>query len=320
MSAPIHILSLGAGVQSSTLALMAEAGEVTPMPTAAVFADTQAEPASVYKWLDWLIGRLSFPVNKVTRGSLSAVSLKIRAHQSKPGKFWSKSLIPAYVANPDGTKGIMGRACTADHKIAPLIARARALAGAAAIKAWRKRHSKAHGVWSAWKREAATARRDRLPLPRFPSEAWDEMQADALVVQWIGISLDEVQRMKPARDPWIRHRWPLIELEMKRHDCLRWMEARGYPKPPRSACVYCPFHNDHEWRRLRDQEPAEFERAVQFERDLQDVKRRSDNLGGVPFLHASLKPLDQVDFATDAERGQSLLAGFGNECEGMCGT
>ena len=31
MSEPIHILSLGAGVQSSTLALMAAAGEVTPM-------------------------------------------------------------------------------------------------------------------------------------------------------------------------------------------------------------------------------------------------------------------------------------------------
>ena len=49
-----HVLSLGAGVQSSTLALMAAAGEVTPMPDAAIFADTQAEPAGVYRWLDWL--------------------------------------------------------------------------------------------------------------------------------------------------------------------------------------------------------------------------------------------------------------------------
>ncbi len=62
MSEPIHILSLGAGVQSSTLALMAAAGEVSPMPTAAIFADTQDEPASVYKWLDWLEKQLPFPV------------------------------------------------------------------------------------------------------------------------------------------------------------------------------------------------------------------------------------------------------------------
>jgi len=49
-----NVLSLGAGVQSSTLALMAAKGEVTPMPDFAIFADTQSEPESVYKWLDWL--------------------------------------------------------------------------------------------------------------------------------------------------------------------------------------------------------------------------------------------------------------------------
>lgn len=54
MSEPIHVISLGAGVQSSTMALMAAKGEITPMPTAAVFADTQDEPQSVYRWLDWL--------------------------------------------------------------------------------------------------------------------------------------------------------------------------------------------------------------------------------------------------------------------------
>ena len=37
-----NFLSLGAGVQSSTLALMAAKGEIGPMPDAAIFADTQA--------------------------------------------------------------------------------------------------------------------------------------------------------------------------------------------------------------------------------------------------------------------------------------
>lgn len=32
MSDPVHIISLGAGVQSSVMALMAAAGEITPMP------------------------------------------------------------------------------------------------------------------------------------------------------------------------------------------------------------------------------------------------------------------------------------------------
>jgi len=48
----INVLSLGAGVQSSTMALMAAKGEITPMPDCAIFADTQAEPQSVYdSWI-----------------------------------------------------------------------------------------------------------------------------------------------------------------------------------------------------------------------------------------------------------------------------
>ena len=68
MTEPIHILSLGAGVQSSTLALMAAKGEIGPMPTAAIFADTGAEPKPVMAWLDWLEPQLPFPVYRVMQG------------------------------------------------------------------------------------------------------------------------------------------------------------------------------------------------------------------------------------------------------------
>lgn len=277
---PFNFLSLGAGVQSSTLALMAAVGEVTPTPDAAIFADTQAEPASVYRWLDWLTAEIArsphpFPVYRVTRGSLTAESLRLRKRIKTEGTPWVRSLIPAHVANPDGTKGILGRACTADYKVKALLEKQRQL--------------------------ARITRR----------------QKSVTVTTWIGISLDEVHRMKPSRDRWCQNRWPLVELSMKRYDCLRWMEAHGYPHPPRSACVYCPFHSDAEWRRLKQEEPTEFARAVQFERDLQRVKAETDNMKGVPFLHASLRPLDLVDFTTDTERGQGDM--FGNECEGMCG-
>ena len=43
----IDILNLGAGVQSSTMALMAAHGEITPMPDVAIFADTGWEPYEV---------------------------------------------------------------------------------------------------------------------------------------------------------------------------------------------------------------------------------------------------------------------------------
>jgi len=269
-------LSLGAGVQSSCLALMAAKGEITPMPDAAIFADTQAEPASVYRWLDWLETQLPFPVVRVTRGSITEESLKVRTFKNDPERKWVKSLIPAFIENPDGTKGIMGRQCTWSYKVEMLEKTARKLAE---IKRGQK---------------------------------------DVTVTQWIGISWDELQRMKHGRKPWVQHRWPLIERKMTRRHCLEWMEANGYPEPPRSACMYCPFHSDHEWRRLRDEEPEAFAASVQFEKDLQAAKAQTDNQRGIPYLHSSLKPLDTVDFSTDIERGQGAFD-FNAECEGMCG-
>ena len=274
MIKPLHILSLGAGVQSSTLALMAASGEIGPMPVAAIFADTQAEPKSVYKWLDWLEGKLPFPVYRVTIGSLTADSLKMHKHPTKDG-FYIRTLIPAYLQHSDRPRGILGRKCTADYKVAAILKKAR---------------------------EIAKVKRG---------------QASPVVTQWIGISLDEAHRMKPSREKWARNIWPLIDAGMKRHDCLRWMQERGFPTPPRSACSYCPFHSDREWRRLRDEEPEDFKAAIQFEKDLQRVAAEAINLRGKPFLHGSLKPLDEVDFSTAEDHGQQLL--FGNDCEGMCG-
>lgn len=275
---PIHIISLGAGVQSSTMALMAAKGEITPMPKCAIFADTQDEPQSVYRWLDWLEGQLPFPVHRVTAGKLSDRSLKMKV--TKDGRRYSSTDIPFFTLDSIGRIGkITNRSCTRDFKLKPLLRKARELAQ---IK------------------------------PR---------QKTVGLISWVGISLDEVSRMKPSRDKWAEVRWPLIDLRMSRRDCLAWMDKNGFPTPPRSACVYCPFHSNSEWRRLKDLEPEEFEKAVQFEKAVRQHVGGVGNFQSVPFLHRSCKPLDQIDFKTaseiDKERGQINM--FENECEGMCG-
>ena len=267
----MNIISLGAGVQSSTMALMAAHGEITPMPDCAIFADTQAEPKAVYTWLDWLDGQLPFRVHRVTAGNLQNMSLRL-AKSSRSGKTYMKRYIPAFVLKPDGTKGLMGRTCTMDFKVTPLTRKARELCG--------------------WKRGD---KRD-------------------LVTMWIGISLDEHHRMKPSREFWIQNRWPLIERKTTRQDCLKWMAAHGYPKPPRSACIFCPFHSDKEWQNLELEELAS---AAGYERFLQSSARQQNAMTGIPFLHKSCKPLDQVSFENKPDHQQ--LDMFGNECEGMCG-
>lgn len=134
----------------------------------------------------------------------------------------------------------------------------------------------------------------------------------------IGISLDEAHRMKPSQVPWARSTWPLVDLRMTRDDCLSWMAMRGYPTPPRSACVFCPYHSDAEWLRLKLEEPIEFAKAVTFDENMRRVARKATGTARYPgdvFLHGSMVPLKKVVFRERDPKADQ----FGNECEGICG-
>lgn len=256
-----HCISLGAGVQSSTMALMAKHGLIKPMPDFAIFADTQSEPKSVYDWLDYLETELPFPVKRLTKGNLGDYATTVR--KSKNGNYWTGGQPPVFAIGDSGVPSPMMRQCTQEFKINVIIS-----------------HLRKHKP----------------------------------TTQWIGISLDEAHRMKPSRESFIENRWPLIELRMKREDCLNWMERNHYPRPPRSACVFCPYQSDREWLRLKNEEPDDFEKAVVFERNLNIAKSQIKFNGNVR-LHRSMKWIDEVDF--DKHRNQVDM--FGNECEGMCG-
>ena len=124
---PVYI-SLGAGVQSSAMALMASRGELpdSEMVRGAIFADTQDEPESVYRWLDWLETQLTFPVHRVTAGKLSEKALDMRV--SKKGKVYPKVSIPFHVLDSDGNRTIVThRNCTVNFKIKPILKALRAL-------------------------------------------------------------------------------------------------------------------------------------------------------------------------------------------------
>lgn len=275
-----NVLNLGAGVQSSCLALMAEHGEITPKPDFGVFADTQAEPKGVYDWLDWLEGQLSFPIYRVTKGDLTADSLEVReiSRGENKGVSHIKRIIPAFGLLPNGEKtAAIGRSCTADYKVKAII----------------------------------DCIKENCGIKRG--------QKDVTVTQWIGISWDELQRMKDATHKFTQHRWPLIERRMTRAMCKKWMRDHGHPEPPRSACYYCPFHSDEEWRRLRDNDSEHFKKAVEFDKLLRQKHRdHNPTLRMEVYLHNSCKPLGEIDFDSDEQKGQQVWD-FQAECEGMCG-
>jgi hypothetical protein len=254
----MKILSLGAGVQSSTLAMMYAQGELEGMPDAAIFADTGWEPRKVHEYLDWLEKQLPFPVYRVMKdeGLLKAIQ--------GAGRF---AAVPFFTSN-----GGMGRRqCTNEFKILPIQRKVRELLG------YRK-------------------------YQRIPADA---------ATMLIGISTDESIRMKPSRVAWIRHEWPLIDRNMSRQDCLEWFAARNFPKPPKSSCLGCPFHNDAQWLEIKNGDQQEWQETVAMDRH---IRNRVTKRVNEQFMHRSLKPLDEVVF-----KGEDKANHFGNECEGMCG-
>jgi hypothetical protein len=255
----IRVLSLGAGVQSSTLALMVKHGDIEPVDCA-IFADTGWEPKAVYEWLDWLETRLPFPVYRVSVGNIRSDTI---AKVNSTGQRFAS--VPWFMMDAKGHKGMGRRQCTSEYKIKPLQRKVKELMGG---------------------------------RPKGGCQ------------MLIGISMDEVFRMKPSRVQYIVNKFPLIDKGMTRQACLRWMRERQYPMPPKSSCIGCPFHSDAQWRALS---PEEFADAVEVDRAI----RNQPGFRKQQFMHRSCRPLDEVDLSTAEERGQLNM--FLNECEGMCG-
>ena len=106
----INLISLGAGVQSSTLALMANQGKFAQgRPYAAIFADTGWEPKATYDYLDFLEKELDYPVYRVSAGNLRD---KILDDGYSDAPFFRKG---------DNGKTEMGRRqCTWQFKVRPI--------------------------------------------------------------------------------------------------------------------------------------------------------------------------------------------------------
>ena len=267
----IQVLSLGAGVQSSTLALMAAKGEVTPMPEAAIFADTGNEPAEVLDNLERLKKLLPFPVYTVKKkgGTLAEQVLKVKL--SKHGNLYLPYQLPWYYSNKQEQTVVGMRTCTNHFKIQPVSKK---------IKQLLKEH--------------------------------DAQKC----ILWIGISWDEIQRVKDSRDNKIVHRYPLVDKRLTRASCIEWNHKHELPVPPRSACTFCPFHNHEEFVKMKRDDPDTFKEATDFDDQLGEASRKTA-LGEV-FVHRSLTRLKDVDLRSDEDKGQ--LDFFQNECAGFCGT
>ena len=274
----MRVLSLGAGVQSTTVFLLAVDG-LLPSFDAAMFADTQEEPGAVYSHLWWLAQQAPWPTYIDTVGKLGD-DLQ-RGRNTTGGRF---AAIPAFTrAEFAGAEiGQTRRQCTKEYKT-ELIGR--------------------------------ILRRSVLglkPRQRIPN--------GTIVDEFFGISADEGRRAVSIKDivernPRLRARFPLLDMRWTRRDCIAYLAARVPHEVPRSACVFCPYKSDAEWQRLKDTDPAGWDRAVEVDVALRTTGSVANrDMRRSMYVHRSCKPLGEVEF----HNGTGWLS-FVQECQGMCG-
>jgi hypothetical protein len=267
----LRVLSLGAGVQSTALLILAATHPDRERwgLDAAIFADTGWEPDTVYAHLARLEAEIArpagIPIYRVSAGNLRDDALD-------PGHRFAS--MPLYVANPDGTEGMGRRQCTSEYKLKPILAAIRGLLGAP------NRPGRVPG--GAW-------------VQQWIGISTDESHR-ALSIKSLG---------------YARARFPLLEPSiaqgLSRTDCAAINTAHGFPDVPKSACIGCPFHSNAQWRAMRDHAPTEWANAVAFDAAIRHGHAAAVAAGhllrGYMFLHRSRRPLDfaPIDHITAAE-------------------
>lgn len=295
----LHVLNLGAGVQSTALYLMSlrrDEPEHVPVFDAAVFADTGEEPRAVYDHLQWLKSLGGPPIIETAFGKLG--DDLVRGHKTvtrketakyRPGEEVKQVYgIPSFLLASDGSRGLARRKCTAAYKIDPV---------------------------------NRAIRRRLLGLD--PGQA---IPKNVHVYQYFGLSFDEPSRVRKVLERsksvrWSTARVPLFDLEWDRGDCGSYLrEAAPGRTVPRSACTFCPYHSNEEWRRIRDEDPEAWARAIEIDEALRTPgTAASEDLVSLQFLHRSCVPLAVADISEKQTPTDQYLFSFASECEGMCG-
>ena len=127
---------------------------------------------------------------------------------------------------------------------------------------------------------------------------------------WLGISTDEIERMKESSLYNITYFYPLIYHRISRNDCIDFFKDNNFPVPVKSSCVFCPYHSNKFWKELHDEDGDAWKISVKVDKKI----RKKHNMKGEMYLHTSRKPLEDIDFQDDQ---LELFEGY--DCEGYCG-
>lgn len=92
----------------------------------------------------------------------------------------------------------------------------------------------------------------------------DAWKSGIKVVKFIGYDSSEWRRAKIESDDKYTYRYPLIEWNIDRDECVKICESEGLPTA-KSSCFFCPSMRKHEILALKRDHPELLARAIAME-------------------------------------------------------
>jgi len=278
----MKILSFGAGMQSTALALMAcenSRSQDTPHPAvpvydAILFCDLGFEPP-------WVRQQVNFVRDACRERDIPFHVLDAPLYQDFVQSFGDRRTIsiPWWTLREDGHKSRMPRNCTIDYKTEVIAKFVRwELLGYRKGQRLRPEDKKAH-----------------------------EMH--------LGFSAEEAHRCKENPNRLFVNRFPLVEMGLTRADNYAYIRDVWGLETRASACAFCPFHTNYYYHYLRQKEPETYQKLLAVDELLRD-KTPKPPMDSDLFISRSRKRLADLAEADcrDMERfpyhGQLIWNGF----------
>ena len=282
----MKILSFGAGMQSTALALMScenslslKKGQPMPHPDVpiydlVIFCDLGMEPS-------WVMDQVMFTQDACEQVKISFKILDSPLHEDFMRNFGERRTvsIPWWTLRGDGHKAKMPRNCTIDYKIEVIAKYVRwEVLGYRKGQRLRPEDRKAH-----------------------------EMH--------MGFSYEEQKRCKESTNPMFVNHYPLVEMKLVRADNYAYIRDVWGLETRASACTFCPFHRNYFFRSLRENLPEEYAQLVMVDELLRD-KTPKPPMDSDLFISRSRKrikdltPADCDDAECFVYREQKIWNGF----------
>lgn len=241
----MKILSCGAGMQSTALALMSCENKTkgiihkeVPIYDAIVFCDLGSEPR-------WVYDQVYFIRCACEDAGIPFYILATNLYQDYMEKFGKSRVvsIPFWSLDIDGKKGKMMRNCTIEYKIS-------------AVEKFIR--------WTL------------LGYKKGQRTKVEDLDAHEM---HIGFSVEEQRRCKENKHKMFVNKFPLVEMGLTRKDNYTYIKDVWGLETKASACTFCPFHTNYYYKYIKDNYPEEYQTILEFdemlEREQPNTKIRS---------------------------------------------